>query len=134
MKWNGRDALCALVAGLSVLTLGGGRAAALDSFEEGVAGWSSAGGTVPGCVEGAAIPGTSSETITVGKYTRNVVPTPTSLSTMMSPPLCFTTPYTVARPRPVPLPSSLVVKKGSKMRDFVSSDMPQPVSESSTRA
>ena len=46
MKWNGRDALCALVVGLSVLTLDEGRAAALDSFEESAAGWSSEGGTV----------------------------------------------------------------------------------------
>ena len=33
----------------------------------------------------------------------------------MCPPLCFTMPYTVARPSPVPLPGSLVVKNGSKM-------------------
>jgi hypothetical protein len=44
------------------------------------------------------------------------------------PPLCFTMPYTVARPSPVPFPFSLVVKNGSKRRRFVSSSMPTPVS------
>ena len=44
-----------------------------------------------------------------------VDPTPTSLRTPMCPPLCCTMPYTVARPSPVPLPGSLVVKNGSKM-------------------
>src|SRR5680860_735170 len=38
----------------------------------------------------------------------------------MFPPDCFTIPYTVERPNPVPLPSFLVVKKGSKMRSAVS--------------
>ena len=37
-------------------------------------------------------------------------------------------PYTVESPRPVPFPSSLVVKKGSKIRAFVSASMPVPVS------
>ena len=37
-------------------------------------------------------------------------------------------PYTVDRPSPVPLPFSLVVKNGSKMRARVCSSMPQPVS------
>ena len=46
----------------------------------------------------------------------------------MKPPACFTMPYTVARPRPVPLPVSLVVKNGSKIRALVASSMPQPVS------
>ena len=32
-------------------------------------------------------------------------------------------------PRPVPLPSGLVVKKGSKARSITSGDMPLPVSE-----
>src|SRR6266404_852998 len=34
----------------------------------------------------------------------------------MLPPLCLTIPKTVARPSPVPLPGSFVVKKGSKIR------------------
>jgi hypothetical protein len=40
----------------------------------------------------------------------------TSLCTRIDPPLCFTMPYTVARPSPVPCPFGLVVKKGSKIR------------------
>ena len=44
-----------------------------------------------------------------------VVPLPGRLSTKMWPPLWLTMPNTVARPRPVPLPKSLVVKNGSKM-------------------
>src|SRR5467141_1050876 len=46
----------------------------------------------------------------------------------MLPPVCFTMPYTVERPRPVPRPAGFVVKKGSKIRDFVFSSMPHPVS------
>ena len=59
---------------------------------------------------------------------RNVRALPGSLSTWMWPPLCLTMPYTVARPSPVPLPGSLVVKNGSKMRARVASSMPVPVS------
>jgi hypothetical protein len=33
----------------------------------------------------------------------------------MVPPLCCTIPNTIASPRPVPFPISLVVKKGSKI-------------------
>ncbi|GBE34454.1 hypothetical protein BMS3Bbin06_00979 [bacterium BMS3Bbin06] len=47
----------------------------------------------------------------------------------MKPPCCFTIPYTVGSPSPVPLPTSFVVKKGSKTRDFTSSSIPSPVSE-----
>src|SRR2546421_6651011 len=43
------------------------------------------------------------------------------------PPACFTIPYTVASPSPVPLPLSFVVKNGSKMRALVCSSMPMPV-------
>src|SRR3989442_237357 len=46
----------------------------------------------------------------------------------MPPPCCFTRPYTVASPRPVPFPAGLVVKKGSNMCVRVSSSMPTPVS------
>ena len=35
-------------------------------------------------------------------------------------------PKTVASPRPVPLPTSLVVKNGSKIRGRISGDMPLP--------
>ena len=41
-----------------------------------------------------------------------VVPMPTSLYSLMWPPDCLTKPYTIDRPRPVPSPSGLVVKKG----------------------
>jgi hypothetical protein len=39
-----------------------------------------------------------------------------------------TKPYTVLKPRPVPRPSSLVVKNGSNARARTSSLMPAPVS------
>src|SRR6516162_1445338 len=57
-----------------------------------------------------------------------VVPLPNSLSTSIQPWCCLTMPKTVARPRPVPFPSSLVVKNGSKMRARLSGGMPVPVS------
>jgi hypothetical protein len=57
-----------------------------------------------------------------------VVPAPSSLLMEMFPPLSFTIPYTTDSPRPVPLPTSLVVKKGSKIFAFTSSVMPVPVS------
>ena len=63
-----------------------------------------------------------------GKYTVNDVPLPTSLKTSMVPPLRVTMLSTVGRPSPVPLPGSLVVKKGSKIRALVSPSMPQPLS------
>ena len=46
----------------------------------------------------------------------------------MYPPDCFTIPYTVASPSPVPLPVGLVVKNGSKSRAIVALSMPHPVS------
>src|SRR2546430_9033485 len=58
----------------------------------------------------------------MGKYTRTRVPLPGSLSTSTEPPCCCTSPYTVARPSPVPLPSGFVVKNGSKMRRLVRSE------------
>ena len=51
-----------------------------------------------------------------GRYTVKRVPRPGSLSTAIVPPLSETMSETVDRPRPAPWPSSLVVKKGSKMR------------------
>ncbi len=41
---------------------------------------------------------------------------------------------TTSRPRPVPSPTALVVKKGSQMRDLISSGMPGPSSRMSTRS
>jgi hypothetical protein len=40
-------------------------------------------------------------------------------------------PYTVDRPRPVPLPTSLVEKNGSKILACTSGVMPVPVSSTS---
>ena len=54
------------------------------------------------------------------------------VSISILPPLWLTTPYAVARPSPVPLPVSFVVKNGSKARVRVSSSMPVPVSVIST--
>lgn len=45
-----------------------------------------------------------------------MLPAPGSLSTVIRPPLCRTISLTVARPSPVPFPSSLVVKNGSNYR------------------
>ena len=58
----------------------------------------------------------------------NVVPLPGALSTLMRPPDSLTIARTVARPRPVPLPSGLVVKNGSKICACTSGDIPVPVS------
>ena len=49
----------------------------------------------------------------------------------MKPPDCLTMPNTVERPRPVPLPTSLVVKNGSKILSITSGGMPVPVSDTS---
>ena len=62
-----------------------------------------------------------------GKYISNVVPLGV-LDTTTKPRLCLTMPYTVARPRPVPLPWLFVVKNGSKMCATTSGGMPMPVS------
>ena len=59
----------------------------------------------------------------------NVVPLPSMLCTSIYPPCCFTIEYTVARPRPVPLFLSFVVKKGSKICSRLSRAIPAPVSE-----
>ena len=55
-------------------------------------------------------------------------PRPTALSTSIAPPWALTMPWLTDRPSPVPLPTSLVVKNGSKIRCRFSSGMPQPVS------
>ena len=53
---------------------------------------------------------------------------PTSLSTWILPPLCFTIPYTVDNPSPVPFPIGFVVKNGSKMWESVPPSIPCPES------
>ena len=57
-----------------------------------------------------------------------VVPSPGRLSISMEPPCSMTTLRAMARPRPVPLPGSLVVKKGSKTCSRWAGLMPQPLS------
>src|SRR6266545_475198 len=59
---------------------------------------------------------------------RSRVPAPGALSICTNPPCCFTRPYTVARPSPVPFPTGFVVKNGSKARCRVASSIPSPVS------
>ena len=63
-----------------------------------------------------------------GKYSRNDVPIPTSLETLICPPDCLVKPNTIDSPRPVPRPASFVVKNGSKIWPIVSGGMPVPVS------
>ena len=55
-------------------------------------------------------------------------------TTVIPPPSCFTIPYTVARPSPVPLPGSFVVKNGSNTCASVASFIPAPVSVTSSIA
>ncbi|MCY1534850.1 hypothetical protein D9M68_702340 [compost metagenome] len=68
-----------------------------------------------------------------GKYSMKVVPSPGTLSTWIAPPCACTMPSTTGSPSPVPLPTALVVKKGSKMRLRVAASMPQPSSDTMTR-
>src|SRR6266851_3981923 len=67
-----------------------------------------------------------------GSRMRNRVPTPTLLATSISPPIAVMRLWQIERPSPVPTPTGLVVKKGSKMRGRTSSGIPMPVSEIST--
>ena len=66
--------------------------------------------------------------MTTGKIMRTVVPRPTLLSIVETPPDCSANPCTIANPRPLPLPLSFVVKKGSNTRFNTSGSIPQPVS------
>ena len=67
-----------------------------------------------------------------GKMIRNVVPRPTSLSTASSPPKRVMMLWHTNSPSPVPTPTGLVVKNGSKMRERISGGIPAPVSLTST--
>ena len=49
-------------------------------------------------------------------------------ASVISPPCSLTMLYVIERPRPVPAPTSFVVKNGSKIRDWISSAMPGPES------
>src|SRR5256885_2764123 len=55
----------------------------------------------------------------MGIHISTVVPLPGVLCSTSLPPDWATSPSTMARPRPVPLPTPLVVKKGSTTRDSV---------------
>src|SRR5215472_13999387 len=65
--------------------------------------------SAPAAVAGAAAAAAA------GKYTLNVVPLPTADRTVMTPPRELKVPWTTESPRPVPSPTSRVVKNGSKM-------------------
>jgi hypothetical protein len=61
-----------------------------------------------------------------------MVPRPGVLRTSMVPPMDWTMEWQMASPSPVPTPTGLVVKKGSKMRCITSGLMPAPLSSTST--
>ena len=67
-----------------------------------------------------------------GRMTRKRVPWPGMLSTSSRPPWSWTMPWVMLRPSPVPSPTPLVVKNGSKIWGRTSSGMPQPLSATST--
>ena len=64
----------------------------------------------------------------LGRWMWKVVPRPSSLSTAMCPLLCLMIFCTKVSPKPVPRPTDLVVKKGSKILSITSGLMPRPVS------
>src|SRR3982074_2624016 len=61
-----------------------------------------------------------------GRSTWTVVPLATTDLIAIAPLACWTIPYAVARPNPVPLPFGFVVKNGSKARRTTSFDLPLP--------
>ena len=69
--------------------------------------------------------------LATGRITRNRVPSPGALSTSIRPPWSWTMPWVMLRPKPVPSPTALVVKNGSKICGKISSGMPQPLSATS---
>src|ERR1022692_518065 len=80
-----------------------------------------------GRLHDAALPAVSG-TPASGRSTMAVVPSPGRLSISMMPPCSITTLRAMARPSPVPLPGSLVVKKGSKTCSRCAGLMPHPLS------
>src|SRR3990172_6899476 len=70
---------------------------------------------------------------TTGIRTVNTAPFPGSLRTVISPLCFFTMSEVMLRPSPVPLPTSFVVKKGSKIRFRFASGIPWPVSATETQ-
>ena len=69
-----------------------------------------------------------------GNRTKKVVPLPISVTKSSVPPWLLITLWAIDRPWPVPLPTSLVVKNGSKIRLRIASGMPPPVSPMLTTA
>src|SRR5207248_755416 len=68
-----------------------------------------------------APPVLSPEIIVRGRVRTNSVKTPSSVSTSIEPPCCFTTMSWLSdRPSPVPSPAGLVVKKGLNIFSFTS--------------
>ncbi|MNF91998.1 hypothetical protein D3C84_746260 [compost metagenome] len=63
-----------------------------------------------------------------GSHNCAVVPTPFWLLSIRRPPNCSASPCTMDNPRPVPLPTPLVVKNGSTAEASVASSMPSPSS------
>ena len=76
-------------------------------------------------VTGACSPGSVSAT---GSATTKVAPPPGVSSKDRVPPWLKTMLWHSDRPSPVPVPTGLVVKKGSKMRDRTASGTPLPLS------
>src|SRR5690606_15057316 len=75
--------------------------------------------------------GHASSFTTSGSHSRTVVPRSTSLSRWMVPPWAWTNFWVIDRPRPVPLPGALVVKKGSNTWGRFGAAIPAPVSRTS---
>jgi hypothetical protein len=69
-----------------------------------------------------------------GTPRRNLEPLPTSLSTVMVPPWAVTMTLQFERPSPIPRPTTLFVKKGSKIRSRRAGSMPVPSSTTPRRA
>src|SRR5213079_1818011 len=67
-----------------------------------------------------------------GRWIRNVAPSPGVLATEIVPPCSLTIPYVMDRPRPVPFPTSLVVKNGSKILCSRPGGIPGPESANAT--
>jgi hypothetical protein len=69
-----------------------------------------------------------------GRKMRKAAPSPGLETTLIQPSDCLTMPKTVASPSPVPSPTALVVKNGSKILPMTSGAMPGPSSLTSIRA
>src|SRR5512147_521447 len=67
-----------------------------------------------------------------GKFTMAVVPWRGTLSKRTEPLCAWRILHAIASPRPVPTPSALVVKNGSKMWGRTSGSIPQPLSATRT--